>query len=247
MRQTSSTTVPVITVDGPSASGKGTVSRHLADKLAWHLLDSGALYRLTGLAALLQGIALDDETALKKVAEGLDIEFRSINNEVNSPIEDSSESSARADMSKTAIFLFGKDVTRDIRSETCSQAASKVAVLNSVRQALLTRQRDFRCHPGLIADGRDMGSVVFKDASLKVFITASVQERARRRYEQLIGQQISVSLPDLLAEIQERDARDSSRSSSPLVQPAGSVLIDTTHMTVSMVVGQILSLWEQQT
>jgi len=235
---------PVITIDGPSASGKGTVSRLVANELGWRLLDSGALYRLTGLAALLQDIALDDEAAVKVVAESLDIEFQSVR--VSELASSDAESETLSEPAlKSVTLLSGKDVSEDIRSEKCGQAASKVAVLPSVRQALLERQRAFQCLPGLVADGRDMGTVVFPRAEVKVFITASEDERARRRHKQLLDKGVSVSLADLLAELQERDERDISRSSAPLVPATDSVLIDTTKLAISEVVEQVLSLWQK--
>jgi len=237
---------PVITIDGPSASGKGTVCRLVANELGWRLLDSGALYRLTGLAALLQDISLDDEVAVKVVAESLDIEFQSI--PVSDPADCEEKSGVRPEQTlQSVILLAGKDVSADIRSEKCGQAASKVAVLPSVRQALLERQRAFQCLPGLVADGRDMGTVVFPSAEVKIFITASEEERARRRHKQLLDKGISVSLADLLAELQERDERDQNRSSAPLVPATDSVLIDTTKLAVSDVVEQVLSLWRKTT
>ena len=218
--------VPVISIDGPSASGKGTVSRALAKQWGWHFLDSGALYRLTGLAALQAGVSLEDESALAGIARGLDIQFRSA-----------------GDDSQT--WLAGKDVSLDIRSERCSQAASKVAVFTEVRQALLERQRAFRLAPGLVADGRDMGTVVFPDAELKIFITASPEERAQRRLKQLNEQGINVNLADLLAEIQVRDKRDRERSNAPLLPAPDAVVIDTTTVTVAQVVQQISDLWRR--
>lgn len=217
--------IPVITIDGPSASGKGTVSRLIAQRLGWHLLDSGALYRLTGLAARRAGISLADETALQFVAESLVIEFR-------------------AGTEGTAIFLDGVEVTQEIRTEESSQAASKIAVLPSVRLALLARQRAFRQPPGLVADGRDMGTIVFPEAQLKIFITATAEERAKRRFKQLKELGISGNLADLLTELRERDARDQQRTTSPLVPAKESVLIDTTHKNIEQVVEMISIRWE---
>jgi len=218
---------PVITIDGPSASGKGTVSREVARQLGWHMLDSGALYRLTALAALKHQVSWADEKALGQLALTLDIEF--LERDGN-----------------TCVMLDGVDVSADIRSEQCSLGASKVAVLAAVRDALLARQRAFLQAPGLVADGRDMGSVVFPQAQLKIFITASAEERANRRYKQLKQAGISVNLADLLTDIQERDRRDSERSHAPLKPAENAAIIDTTSMTVAQVVQQIMLLWQQR-
>jgi len=219
--------IPVITVDGPSASGKGTVSREVAVALGWHLLDSGALYRLTALAALKQNQSWDDEKALHALALGLNIEFLDRGG-------------------STRVMLDGEEVSDAIRSEQCSLGASKVAVLPAVRQALLARQQAFRQAPGLVADGRDMGSVVFPDAQLKIFITASAEERANRRFKQLKQAGNSVNLADLLTDIQERDRRDSERSHAPLKPAQNAEIIDTTSMTVAQVVQRIMLLWHQR-
>jgi cytidylate kinase len=217
---------PVITVDGPGGVGKGTVSRILARRLDWHLLDSGALYRLVGLGALGRGIALDDERRLADLALQLDANFSG--NGGNNAI----------------IMLDGADVSDAIRTEFAGSAASQVAALPAVRQALLDRQRQFRQPPGLVADGRDMGTVVFPDARLKVFLQASREERATRRYKQLKDKGISVSLEALLKEIEERDARDSGRQVAPMRPAEGAVIIDTTHMGIEEVVDSILRAWE---
>lgn len=216
---------PVITIDGPGGSGKGTVSRILTRELGWHFLDSGALYRLVGLSALQHGVALDDEPALTRAAERLDVEF--------APDVDEN----------AAIFLEGADVSAKLRSEACGEAASQVAVLDGVRAALLQRQRDFRRPPGLVADGRDMGTIVFSDARLKIFLDASQQERAERRYKQLKGKGMDVSLKTLLREIETRDARDRGRATSPMRPARDAVVIDTTHMDIAEVVSQIMKLW----
>lgn len=173
-----SETAKVLTLDGPGGAGKGTISRLVAERLGWHLLDSGALYRLTALAAQRHGVALDDEAALERVAAGLDVVFV-------------------AEAESTRVLLESDDVSREIRTEQVGDAASQVAALNGVRQALLQRQRDFRQAPGLVADGRDMGTVVFPDAELKVFLTASPEERARRRHLQLQEAGVSASLSSL--------------------------------------------------
>lgn len=214
---------PVLTLDGPGGAGKGTISRLVAERLGWHLLDSGALYRLTALAAAWHNIALDDEEALEPIAANLDVCFLSEGGD-------------------SQILMEGKDVSRAIRSEQIGDWASQVAVLPRVRQGLLQRQRDFQKAPGLVADGRDMGTVVFPDAALKIFLTASAEERARRRHLQLREAGESASLPSLLKEIQMRDARDMQRSVAPLVAAHGAIELDTTHLIISEVVDQLVQL-----
>ncbi|MBA2778949.1 (d)CMP kinase [Billgrantia kenyensis] len=210
----------VLTLDGPGGAGKGTISRLVAERLGWHLLDSGALYRLTALAARRHGVALDDEPALERLAATLDVEFL-------------------AEADATRILLEGDDVSREIRTEQAGDAASRVASLNGVRQALLQRQRDFRTPPGLVADGRDMGTVVFPDAELKVFLTASAEERARRRYLQLQEAGVDASLSSLLKEIQARDARDMQRSVAPLKPADDAIELDTTSLSIPEVVERL--------
>ncbi len=216
---------PVITVDGPSGTGKGTVCSVLATKLQWHLLDSGALYRVVAYTAERRGVALDDESALAAIAVSLDLKF-----ENRGPGEDN----------KT--ILEASDVSQPIRSEKCGNAASRVAALPTVREALLQRQRQFRQMPGLIADGRDMGTHVFSDAELKIFLTASAEERAKRRYKQLKEKGINVNLRDLSADIAERDRRDKERIVSPLKPAEDAIVIDTTMCDVNAVNRQIFSL-----
>lgn len=216
---------PVITVDGPGGVGKGTVSRIVAARLGWHLLDSGALYRLVGLSALKRGVALEDEAAVAVLATRLDAQFTGNSGD------------------NTVITLDNVDVSDEIRTESVGSAASRVAALPAVREALLERQRRFCRPPGLVADGRDMGTVVFPDAQLKVFLRASREERASRRYKQLKDKGISVSLDALLREIEERDARDSSRQVAPMRPAEGAVIIDTTHMGIADVVENILRAW----
>lgn len=213
---------PVIAIDGPSASGKGTVARRVADMLAFNFLDSGALYRLVGLAALDRNADLTDTAAVAAIARGLDVRFDA-----------------------DAIFLDGRDVTREIRDERVSAAASQIAALNDVRLALLERQRAFRKPPGLVADGRDMGSVVFPDAELKIYLTADPAERARRRYKQLIEKGLSANIATLLQEILDRDTRDSQRAAAPLQKSTDAVEIDTTGMPVESVVSAILEEYER--
>jgi cytidylate kinase len=221
-------TAPVITIDGPSGSGKGTISRLLAGRLGWHFLDSGALYRITGLAALRQKVSFDDEAALGRVAAGLDIRFE--------------EHDSGAD---TRFLLAGEDVSDAIRREECASAASRVAVMASVREALLMLQRDCRRSPGLVADGRDMGTVVFPTAELKIFLVASAAERAKRRHKQLKDKGIDGSLDALLADIEARDARDSNRSVSPLMRAEDAVLLDSTTKGIDEVVDTVLNCWQE--
>ncbi len=227
-RESHTNSVPVITIDGPSGSGKGTISRQVAVRLGWHFLDSGALYRLVGLAAMHHAVPLDDEITLTTLAAHLDVQF-----------------AADQDGIESRMILEGEDVTDAIRTEECGKAASVVAALPSVRQALLERQRAFREPPGLVADGRDMGTVVFPDAAVKVFLTASREERARRRYKQLKEKGVSVNLQHILGELAERDARDSGRSVSPLRAAADAVVIDTTTLTIDEVVENVLAAWRK--
>ena len=212
-----------IAIDGPAASGKGTIARLLKTELGWHLLDSGALYRLTGLAADDLGLALDDPAAVAGVAGHLDVVF-----------ED-----AGAD---TRVWLSGRDVSNEIRSEACGALASQVAAHGAVRDALLERQRAFRMPPGLVADGRDMGTVVFPDAALKIFLTASAEERARRRHKQLIEKGMSVNLAQLLGDITERDRRDSERAVAPMKPATDAVILDTTQSDIAAVIEEVRRL-----
>ena len=209
--------IPVITIDGPTASGKGTVAARVADRLGYHLLDSGALYRLTALSAMRAGVALDDEHTVAKLGAELPATF------------------ANGD-----IFLAGEEVGAAIRAEEVGNSASKIAALPAVRQALYGLQLGFRKAPGLVADGRDMGTVIFPNARLKVFLTASVEARAERRYKQLIGKGISANMEGLLADLQARDERDTHRSVAPLVPAEGAYILDTSDMTVDEAVEQVL-------
>jgi len=216
--------IPVITVDGPGGSGKGTVTQMLAKKLGWHLLDSGALYRLTALAASRQGVALDDEPRLVGLAASLDVAF-----EPTPPGE------------PVRVLLAGDDVTAEIRTEVCGDNASKVAVIQPVRDALLQRQRDFRVAPGLVSDGRDMGTVVFPDAPVKIFLTASAEERAQRRYSQLKDAGVNVSIDALLDEIRVRDERDINRSAAPLKPADDAQVIDSTGLSIEEVLDRCMA------
>ena len=209
--------VPVIAIDGPSASGKGTVAQRVAERLGFHYLDSGALYRLVALAALRSGVDLADEEKLSDIAARLDVVF------------DGAE-----------IRCQNEDVTNAIRTEACSNAASKIAAYPRVRAALLERQREFRQVPGLVADGRDMGSVVFPEAILKIFLTASAETRAQRRYKQLMEKGIDANIATLLQDIRERDARDSNRPVAPLQQGANTHLLDTTSLNITEAVESVL-------
>ena len=219
---------PVITVDGPSGTGKGTVCSFLAEWLGWHFLDSGALYRVLALAAQKKSIATDDVAGLQALAEALPVEFE-----------------VQGAGSLIKVVLEGEDVTDAIRTEECGSAASVVAAIPEVRQALLSRQHAFQQKPGLIADGRDMGTVVFPAADLKIFLTASAEERAKRRHKQLNEKGISANLRDLSADIAARDARDSQRSVSPLKPAEDAIVIDTSELGIEAVVGRIRELVEK--
>jgi len=216
--------VPVIAIDGPSGSGKGTLCQTLARHFGWHLLDSGALYRLTGMAADRHGIALDDELAVAELAKNLDVQF--VPGESGEP---------------TSVLLEGDDVSGELRTEKTGLLASKVAVLGAVRSALLQRQRDFAQAPGLVADGRDMGTVVFTDAPLKIFLTASAEERAERRYKQLKSKGDNVNLATLLLEIQARDKRDSERELAPLKPAADAIQLDSSGLGIEEVFERVLA------
>lgn len=215
---------PVITIDGPTASGKGTVAHRVAKALGWDVLDSGALYRLTALAAIQQGVAPDDEAGVARVAETLDVRFEGPH-----------------------VYLAGADVGHDIRREEVGNFASRIAAFPGVRLALLERQRAFRVAPGLVADGRDMGTVVFPDASLKVFLVADVVARAERRRKQLIEKGISANLDDLLRDMRERDARDTERATAPLTPAADAHVLDSSDLTIAETVQAILDFWQKTT
>ena len=213
--------IPVIAIDGPSASGKGTVAQAVAHTLGFHYLDSGALYRIVGLAVVRAGGNLDAESDVLSILLNINIKFE-----------------------QSQVLLNGGDVAEAIREESVSAAASKVGAHARVRQALLERQRAFRAAPGLVADGRDMGSVVFPDAGLKVFLTASAEVRADRRYKQLIEKGMSASIATLLQDIQGRDARDSQRSAAPLQQAADARFLDTSNLDIEQAVAEVLKQYQ---
>ena len=218
----------MLAIDGPSGSGKGTISRQVAHRLGWHLLDSGALYRLLALAAENAGVAVSDPAGLASLARGLQAEFGQTN------------------AGEERILLAGLDVTRRLRTEECGALASQLAAVPAVRDGLKDLQRSFRRPPGLVADGRDMGTVIFPDAGLKVFLTASAQERAQRRYKQLKEKGLNASLDALFHDISARDERDQTRAVSPLRPAADAVSLDTTQMGIEQVVGRVLELVRQR-
>ena len=218
-------TIPVITIDGPSGAGKGTVCRLLAQKLGWEILDSGAIYRVLALASIHHQIKPEDEESLIPLAAHLDVQFLS------------TETSSK-------IVLEGEEVTTSIRNEEVGGIASQIAALPRVREALLRRQRAFRQLPGLIADGRDMGTVVFPDAEIKIFLTASAEERANRRYLELKQKGHDVKIGDLLTEIQARDDRDTNRTVAPMVPAEDAIEIDSTHISAQEVFQQLISVVE---
>lgn len=212
--------VPVITIDGPTASGKGTVAGRVARALGWHMLDSGALYRLTALHCQRKGVNVADEAAVAYAAQQLDVRFDS-----------------------TEIWLAGDAVSQDIRAEAIGTLASQIAVFPALRAALLERQRQFRQAPGLVADGRDMGTVVFPDAPLKVFLIASAQARAERRHKQLIEKGFSAKISDLLQDLEERDRRDRERSIAPLAPAPDAKVLDSSLLGIEETVAQVLAWW----
>ena len=222
MRDTAARLPPVVAIDGPSASGKGTVAQGVAAALGFHYLNSGALYRIVALVAMEEGKSLADETGLAAIARGLHARFDG-----------------------ASVMLDGRDVSGSILAEKVSDAASRIAASAPVREALLERQRSYRCPPGLVADGRDMGSVVFPDSTLKIFLTATPEERAARRHKQLMDKGMNANMTALLQELRERDRRDSERAVAPLQKCADAVLLDTTHMPVAEAVAQVLALYKR--
>ncbi|MDH5766132.1 MAG: (d)CMP kinase [Gammaproteobacteria bacterium] len=219
--------IPVITIDGPSGAGKGTIAQNVARQLGWHILDSGSLYRLTALACIQQQVDFSSENVIEAIARELPVRFES-------------------ESYGLAIFLDNQDVSDAIRDEEIGMVASKVAAMGGVREALLERQRAFVAEPGLIADGRDMGTTVFPQARLKIFMTASCEERAQRRYKQLKEKGISVSLAALVADLKARDEQDSNRPISPLKPAADAVMIDTSDMSIDQVTQHVLDLAKQR-
>ncbi len=213
---------PVLTIDGPSGAGKGTVSRLVAQRLGWHFLDSGAIYRALAWAARRRGVDLNDPDAVARVAGEMDLEF----------ICDDD----------VKVLVDGEDVTDRLHTEECGRIASKIAAYPQVRRALLDKQRAFRRPPGLVADGRDMGTVVFPDAPYKVFLTASAEERARRRYLQLKAQGLDVTLDQIIKDLEERDRRDREREESPLAPARDAIVIDSSDLSIDEVVDRVLAL-----
>jgi len=218
---------PVLTIDGPSGSGKGTIARAVATQLGWHLLDSGAIYRAVGFVASMEGLDLSDAEAVTRAAQATRITFKDVGDE-------------------TRVLVNHMDATDELRTETCGAAASAIAAIPSVRAALLDLQHRFRKAPGLVADGRDMGTVVFPTADLKIFLTASADERALRRYKQLKDKDSGVSLAALSREIAERDLRDSTRAVAPLKPAPDAEVIDSTALTIEQVVNRVLELGRQR-
>ena len=214
---------PVLTIDGPSGSGKGTISKLVAKHLGWHMLDSGAMYRVLALQVLQKNCALDDIDTIESIAARLDIEF-----------------------SDYGAFLSGVDVSREIRTESCGNIASKISAFPAVREALLARQRLFAQSPGLVADGRDMGTVVFPEAFLKIYLDASAEERAKRRFLQLKESGYNVNLHDLVADIMQRDVRDKTRAVAPLKPASDAILIDSTALDIDGVFQKIVHLVQQR-
>jgi cytidylate kinase len=214
--------VPVITIDGPSGAGKGTVSRALAKKLGWHFLDSGAIYRSLAFVVTQEAIDPHDVDEVVRAAQSMDLQF-----DANDP---------------PRILLNGQDISHQIQTEDCGSTASKIAAYGPVRQALLQKQRDFQQEPGLVADGRDMGTVVFPDALYKIFLTASAEVRAKRRHKQLKEKGADVNLERLTKEIEERDRRDKERAEAPLIVPDGAVLIDSSDLTIDQVIARCLDI-----
>ncbi|WP_411725451.1 (d)CMP kinase [Methyloglobulus sp.] len=218
--------IPVLTIDGPSGAGKGTISRIVAKKLDWNYLDSGSFYRSLAIALLQRNADLSNESEILQIAQAIELAF-----ECNDEL---------------IVKLNGKDITAQLGTEATGNVASIVAAIPEVRQVLLQKQKDFKKPPGLVADGRDMGTIVFPDADIKVFLTASAAERAERRYKQLMGKGIDVSIRRITREIEERDCRDKGRKTAPLVQAEDAFYIDSSAMTIEAVIDQVLSLVPQR-
>ena len=215
--------IPVLTIDGPSGSGKGSISKRVAEKLGWHYLDSGAIYRVLGIAAVNHKVSLEDQQALATLVGKVSIEFKLNNHD------------------KWSAYLDGKEIQQQLKTEETGNIASKIAVFPAVRSCLLAKQHEFRKHPGLVADGRDMGSVVFPNAKHKVYLTASVEERGERRYKQLIEKGINANLRAVIQDVEHRDDRDKNRPASPLAVPEGAVYIDSSFNTIDEVVKLVLN------
>lgn len=230
--------VPILTIDGPSGSGKGTIVQHVAKKLGWHVLDSGALYRLVAFGSQKNQLSFENEKEIAGYASNLDVEFKLVDTD--------STTSDGGISQELQIILEGKAVGAELRTETTGNAASIVAAMPKVREALFQRQRDFQQAPGLVADGRDMGTTIFPDAKAKIFLTASAEERAQRRYKQLKLKGIDGNLAALLKDINERDERDSQRSASPLKPADDAVQIDTSNLSIEQVVEQVLAICENR-
>ena len=228
------TNIPVLTIDGPSGSGKGTIVQHVAQKLGWNVLDSGALYRLVAFGSQNNQLSFENEAEIANYAANLDVEFKLVDT-------DASQSDGGVSQ-ELQIILEGQVVGAELRTETTGNAASIVAAMPKVREALFQRQRDFQTSPGLVADGRDMGTTIFPNAKAKIFLTASAEERAQRRYKQLKSKGIDGNLAALLKDITERDERDSQRSASPLKPADDAVQIDTSDLSIEQVVEQVLAI-----
>ncbi len=216
--------VPVLTIDGPSGSGKGSISKRVSEKLGWHYLDSGSLYRALGIAAIKNEVDIDNEDALADLIDKIELEFK------------------KAEQGNWGVFLNGMQVQDQLQTEAVGHVASKIAVFAKVRSGLLAKQQTFQEAPGLVADGRDMGSVVFPDAPYKIYLTASADERGKRRYKQLIEKGINANLSDVIQDIEQRDERDKNRLVSPLVIPDGAVYIDSSFNAIDEVVAQVLNI-----